>query len=108
MENPHAASRKLAVGFGYCIASARIAVERAKVGFAYREEPSDDQDSGWRFFSGDEPDEYCEDPDNFKIYDLNTIANIDDAITLLMEKPVGTAFDRQAGGTWSTAPFPPV
>ena len=46
----------------------------------YREAPDSKQDSGWRFFSGEESQEYVDNPDNLSIYDVNTIANYDTAI----------------------------
>ncbi|MCC8361803.1 DUF2185 domain-containing protein [Lysobacter sp. A6] len=34
------------------MASDRITVDDAKVGYCYREDPEDSVDSGWRFFAG--------------------------------------------------------
>jgi hypothetical protein len=68
-----------------------------KVGFMYREEPSHEHDSGWRFMSGRESDEYMQEPDNFAIHDVNTIANYDAEIVPLLHAPVGAAFERQNG-----------
>ena len=39
----------------------------------YKEEPDNDVDSGWRFFSGFETDEYVNNPKNIEVYDVNTI-----------------------------------
>lgn len=39
---------------GGCIASDRITVGGQKVGYMYRENLTNEADSGWRFFSGDE------------------------------------------------------
>ena len=39
---------------GSCIASDKITVDGQKVGYMYRENPSNDTDSGWRFFAGNE------------------------------------------------------
>jgi hypothetical protein len=83
---------------GSGIASDRITVEGESVGYMYREEPSDTVDSGWRFFSGTESQEYADEPDNFAIYDLNTIANHDRAIIPYLESPVGAQLER-VGGT---------
>jgi hypothetical protein len=60
----------------------------------YREEPDNKSDSGWRFFAGDETDDYTEDPDHIGIYDVNTIANYDPAITPHLDAPAGSAFGR--------------
>lgn len=86
--------RSLVEGYGRCLATDRIVVDRAPIGYMYREEPEDLDDSGWRFFAGDETEEYTNDPANLGIYDVNTLANYDpDIIPLIDEKP-GTAFFR--------------
>jgi hypothetical protein len=69
--------RALAEGRGSCVASDRITVAGQQVGFMYRELPDNDIDSGWRFFSGEETQEFADDPANFALYDVNTIANCD-------------------------------
>jgi len=83
----------LAVGHGSCIATDRITVEGRRVGFMYRER-AHGVDSGWRFFAGDEPPEFAENPKNIDVYDVNTIANYDPEIVPLLTEPVGSAFIR--------------
>ena len=87
--------KPLAEGHGGCFATDAITVEGRKVGYMYREKPDFDEDSGWRFFSGTESQEYLEDPDYTTIYDVNTIANYDSAIIPLLEAPIGSAFERR-------------
>ncbi|MCQ2606234.1 MAG: DUF2185 domain-containing protein [Bacteroidales bacterium] len=82
---------------GYCIASDRITVDGAKVGFAYREEKEDEEDSGWRFLAGDETDEYLDDQQHFMMFDVNYIANIDQAIIKVLKAKVGSEFERVEG-----------
>ena len=89
--------KPVAPGRGACFATDHITVEGKPVGFMYREAPSDRHDSGWRFFSGSESQEYVDDPKNLAIYDVNTIANYDAAIVPLLDAPVGSAFGRVAG-----------
>lgn len=60
----------------------------------YREQPDDPNDSGWRFFCGDEDQEYADSPNNIGIYDINTILEIDDSILPLLYSPSGAAFER--------------
>ena len=79
-----------------CIASNRITVDHQKVGYMYRETPSQNfPDSGWRFFSGDESEEYTDKPSNFQMFDLNTICNYDSEIIPFLEAPIGSAYIRQ-------------
>jgi len=59
----------------------------------YREEPDFEDDSGWRFFSGDETEEYMNDADNCGIYEVNTIANYDQSIIPLLDAEIGSAFE---------------
>jgi hypothetical protein len=55
-------------------------------------------DSGWRFFAGDECQEYVDNPNNLAIYDINTIANYDSSIASILESPVGSAYERNENG----------
>ena len=89
--------KELATGHGACIASDMITVDGRRVSFMYRETPEDDIDSGWRFFSGYESQEYMDDPDNHALYDVNTIANYDRDIIPLLEAPFGSVFERVEG-----------
>jgi len=91
------AIKPLATGHGACVASDMITVEGRKVAFMYREDPDEDVDSGWRFVSGLESDEYMDDPDNHGLYDVNTIANYDPDIIEFLDAPVGSAFERKDG-----------
>lgn len=95
---PATAIRPLAEGRGSCIASDHITVDGMGVGFMYREEPDNTIDSGWRFFSGEETQEYADRAENFAMYDLNTIANYDPSIIDLLGAPSGSAFGRDDDG----------
>jgi hypothetical protein len=86
--------RALAEGRGSCLASDRITVGGQRIGFMYRDLPDNDMDSGWRFFSGEEPQEYADDPANFALYGVNTIANCDPDIITHLDAPAFSAFER--------------
>lgn len=79
---------------GYCFASDMVAKDKLKVMFMYREYPDSPQDSGWRFFSGFESDEYASNPENLNVYDVKTITDIDSSIVEFLNSPPGTAFER--------------
>lgn len=79
---------------GYCIASNRITVDGALVGFMYREERVDPEDSGWRFMEGSETEEYLENPANGKIFDVNIIAHHDQAIIPYLSSKIGSELER--------------
>jgi hypothetical protein len=86
--------KPIATGYGACFATDKITVEGCKIGYFYREGPDSPIDSGWRFLSGDEADEYIENPNNIGIYDVNTIANYDPDIIIYLKKPIGSVFIR--------------
>ena len=88
----------LAEGYGGCLATDMITVENRGVGYMYREQPDFDEDSGWRFFSGHESQEFTDNPDNISIYDVNTVANYDSDIIPLLDASIGAAFERNEHG----------
>jgi hypothetical protein len=79
---------------GGCLATDKITVEGMKVGYMYREEPDDQFDSGWRFFSGTEDQDYVDDPKNTMVYSINTIANYERAIIPYLGLAFGTELER--------------
>jgi len=90
--------KNIAIGYGSCIATDMITVLGEKVGFAYRDEPSHNTDSGWVFMSGNETQEYMDDANNMAIYDINTIANYDPGIVEILEFPIGSQFEKDSSG----------
>ena len=81
--------------FGYVMAPKVLVSNKLKVRFMYREKPDNINDSGWRLFSGDEDQEYVDNPNNIAIYDVDTILAFDSDIEKLLSFPVGTAFERE-------------
>lgn len=77
---------------GGCLASNKITMDGEPIGYAYREEPDDGftNDSGWRFLSGTEDDGYTDNPENFNVFQLNTICNYDARIIPFLSEPIGT------------------
>lgn len=94
---PRSQIRVIAPGLGSALATDRITVEGMRVGYMYREEPDDVFDSGWRFLSGDESEEYLDESEHLEIYDVNTIANYDPDIVPYLGAPFGSAFERGDG-----------
>ncbi len=79
---------------GYCYVSDKITVDGMKVGFMYREKPFDKEDTGWRFLSGTETEEYLDDTTNIMILAVNTVANYDKAIIPYLKSKIGTEWER--------------
>jgi hypothetical protein len=63
----------------------------------YREEPINNVDSGWRFFSGTETQEYVDNSNNSAFYQINTIVNYDNSIISYLDLPIGVALERVRG-----------
>lgn len=84
-----------------CVVSDMITREGWKVGYMFRDTPLENQpDSGWRFYKGDESEEYSNDPENFHVFSLNTLCNYDQDIIPYLHLPVGTYLIRSENGTF--------
>ncbi|GAB3577911.1 DUF2185 domain-containing protein [Hymenobacter daeguensis] len=77
-----------------CAATDKVVIERLPVGYMRRDDPINDNDSGWQFLWGFETQEYLDDLDNSATYKLNTLANIDRAIIPYLDYPIGTELER--------------
>lgn len=82
---------------GYSIVSNKISREGKPVGFMYREEPFDEEDSGWRFLEGSETEDYLDNEDNSKAISVNAVANHDQAIIPYLKARTGTSLERIEG-----------
>jgi len=91
--------------YGYVIASIYVALERQRVGWMYREAPTDEYDSGWRVFSGIEDEAFEDDPNNFGIYDAATIIAIDPDIEEYFLLAIGTEIERGPNGVLTVSKF---
>lgn len=87
--------RDLATGYGGCIATDMITVQGKRVGYMVREPTAQAHDSGWCFMSGEETQDYLDNPENLAIYDVNTIANYSPDIVPFLDAPAGSAFARE-------------
>lgn len=91
-------------GFGFVLASKMLTDGNSnrKVQSMYREETTNPQDSGWRFFCGEETPEYINNPDNMAIYEIDTILKIDPSIRPCLNHSPGVALEREKNGVgWS-------
>ncbi|MDD6793995.1 MAG: DUF2185 domain-containing protein [Clostridiaceae bacterium] len=85
-----------------CIVSNRISIDGCEIGYMYKEETSGEHpDSGWRFFAGDEDDEYLNNSDNMHLFPLNTICNYDKGIIPLLDSPINTAYSKDEAGEFA-------
>jgi len=82
-----------------------ITVQGRKVGYMVREPTDRPHDSGWCFTSGDESQEYMDDPENLAIYDVNKIANYSPDIVPFLDAPPRSAFARDGSGKLGPVPY---
>ena len=69
-------------------------LEGCKPCWMYREVSDEEGDSGWRVFTGDESEEYLENPKHFKIITTDELVSIDPEIKPNLLAPVGMSFER--------------
>lgn len=93
----------LAAALGRCIVSKTVSEGGAPIGFMYREEPVFEQDSGWRFFSGDETDEFAANPENFGVYDISDVTRNHPSVAEWLAQPAGTAWETDENGEFQPA-----
>lgn len=75
-----------------CFVTQRILRDRARVAYLYREEPDNDDDSGWRFMANDETQEYMDAKGNVQYVSVGRVLSCDDAFVSLLGSGEGTAF----------------
>jgi len=80
-----------------CFVTKRVLYDGQLVGYLYREEPDEEDDSGWRLTANDESDEYMEDSKNIAYVSLGAVLRTDASFLELLESPVGSAFFRNGG-----------
>jgi hypothetical protein len=53
-----------------------------------------DEPARWQFFAGDETEAFVDDPENIRVFSLNTIANHDPSVVPYLTAPVGSVWVR--------------
>ncbi|TDY34193.1 DUF2185 domain-containing protein [Janthinobacterium sp. 75] len=77
---------------GLCFVTKRVLEDGAPVGYLYREDPDNDDDSGWRFTANDESDDYINDSANVALVSLGAVLSVDDRFIRLLDSPAGSAY----------------
>jgi len=75
---------------GGCVVSNNIINGTGKLKWCVRDESANPVDSGWRFFSNIDTDEYLEDAKNMSIWNFDKIVEIEPAVLLIHDMPAGT------------------
>jgi hypothetical protein len=87
-----------------CFTTNKILYENAPINYIYREEAMEKDeerdyvDTGWRFFSGNESNEYIDNSKNINLVSIGTVLSIDDSFIDLLESKIGTSFERNQNG----------
>ena len=69
--------KQYVTNYGRCLATKLITQKGKSVNYMYREDPDNDSDSEWRFFSGFETDDYVNDSKNIEVFRvLSRILNL--------------------------------
>lgn len=97
---PREKLQKLVTGRGLCMAPDTVMVDGIPVALVYRVMPSSLYDSGWRFFTGTESDDYLSNSRCNGLYDLNTVVNYCPDALPLLDSPPYSAFRRGEDGEW--------
>ena len=63
--------------------------------FLYRQETYNDQDSGWRMFTGLEDDDYANDPENIKLINIGYLLDKDPSLLEPLKNGYGAVFERE-------------
>lgn len=98
----NAFAQALSSALDRCIATNTVAKQNRARRLPLPRSPVFENDSGWRFFSGDETDEYTDDPDNFSIVSLADIAKTNPETAALLSQPEGSAWELAEDGTFQT------
>ena len=83
---------------GFSIVSNQILNDGLPILFMYREAPIEEEDSGWRFLSGQEDQDYLDESENSHFIGLNTMANMDKMIIPHLNMKKGTEMEREEAG----------
>ncbi|WP_198588669.1 immunity protein Imm33 domain-containing protein [Alloalcanivorax mobilis] len=81
-----------------CLVTNKVLREGEPVGYLYREEPDQDDDSGWSFLAGDETEDYLEDTANAAYVSLGAVLTVDDGFIDLLDREPGCAFVKDENG----------
>jgi hypothetical protein len=82
---------------GACIVTDPISIDACEIGYMYREITERDGDTGWRFFSGDESQDYINNLNNSNVFSIIKLANYEPCILAYLDTPAPCEFERIPG-----------
>lgn len=81
---------KNGMGMGGSVISKNILNNKGRLKWCFREKEVNSLDNGWRFLSDIDTDEYLADADNMAVCDWGTVMEIEPAVMMIFDMPVGT------------------
>lgn len=81
---------KNGMGMGGSVISKNILENKGKLKWCFREKEVNPLDNGWRFLSDIDTNEYLADADNMVVCDWGTVIEIEPAIMMIFDMPIGT------------------
>ncbi len=78
------------MNLGGSVVSKNILEKKGRIKWCFRENGVNELDNGWRFLSDIDTDEFLEDAKHMAICDWGTIIEIEPAVAMIYELPVGT------------------
>ena len=82
--------KEVKMHLGGSVVSNHILENKAKLKWVFREDAVDELDNGWRFLSEIDTEEYLSNPENMSVCDWSTIVEIEPAVLLIYDMPIGT------------------
>ncbi len=77
------------------VVSIEVARQGLPMGWLYRDHPEGEGDSGWRVFSGAEPDDFADRPGNFVEITLAELLDLDPDLEEILDAPRGSCYERE-------------
>lgn len=78
------------MNLGGSVVSKNILEKKGRIKWCFRENGVNELDNGWRFLSDIDTDEFLETAKHMAICDWGTIIEIEPAVAMIFELPVGT------------------
>lgn len=83
---------------GYCLVSKQIMEDNLRVGYMERVEPMEvGEDSGWRFYSGEEDQDYVDNEANIILINIDFVVEKDPTILPYLKFPFPMELEREPG-----------
>ena len=78
---------------GGALVSRNLLEGRGRLRWAFREAGANPADTGWRFLSAIDDDDYINDPANLQVVDYSTVIGLEPSLEKLYGLPVGAEFE---------------